>query len=78
MFSTGLQAVPLSVPRSLQKTSVNFQQDTELVREPATGGFRQGTEPSRRFLLDLNTGLVQEHISEKERRTGKDLSHLGS
>ncbi|XP_067116659.1 uncharacterized protein wu:fa56d06 [Osmerus mordax] len=32
---------------------------------------RQGTEPSRRFLMDLNTGLLKEHISEMERRVGK-------
>ncbi|KAM9397592.1 uncharacterized protein ACWYII_032808, partial [Salvelinus alpinus] len=29
---------------------------------------RQGTEPSRRFLMDLNTGLVKEHVSEMDRR----------
>ncbi|XP_046886507.1 uncharacterized protein wu:fa56d06 isoform X1 [Hypomesus transpacificus] len=32
---------------------------------------RQGTEPSRRFLMDLNSGLLKEHISEMERRVGK-------
>ncbi|KAM9454400.1 uncharacterized protein Hap1MRO34_020269 [Clarias gariepinus] len=30
---------------------------------------RQGTEPSRRFLVDLNTGLIKEYISEMDRRT---------
>ncbi|XP_036413381.1 uncharacterized protein wu:fa56d06 [Colossoma macropomum] len=29
---------------------------------------RQGTEPSRRFLVDLNTGLLKEHVSEMNRR----------
>ncbi|KAF7689689.1 hypothetical protein HF521_013042 [Silurus meridionalis] len=29
---------------------------------------RQGTEPSRRFLVDLNTGLLKEYISEMDRR----------
>ncbi|XP_076839264.1 uncharacterized protein LOC143484440 isoform X1 [Brachyhypopomus gauderio] len=29
---------------------------------------RQGTEPSRRFLMDLNTGMLKEHISEMDRR----------
>uniref|UniRef100_M4A0G9 C-type lectin domain-containing protein n=1 Tax=Xiphophorus maculatus TaxID=8083 RepID=M4A0G9_XIPMA len=38
------------------------------VRESVPAGFRQGTEPSRKFLVDLNTGLVKEHISEMERR----------
>uniref|UniRef100_A0A4W5KE76 C-type lectin domain-containing protein n=1 Tax=Hucho hucho TaxID=62062 RepID=A0A4W5KE76_9TELE len=31
---------------------------------------RQGTEPSRRFIMDLNTGLVKEHINEMDRRVG--------
>uniref|UniRef100_W5KY71 Uncharacterized LOC103026164 n=1 Tax=Astyanax mexicanus TaxID=7994 RepID=W5KY71_ASTMX len=29
---------------------------------------RQGTEPSRRFLVDLNTGILKEHVSEMDRR----------
>lgn len=29
---------------------------------------RQGTEPSRRFLVDLNTGMLKEHVSEMNRR----------
>uniref|UniRef100_A0A4W5KE13 C-type lectin domain-containing protein n=1 Tax=Hucho hucho TaxID=62062 RepID=A0A4W5KE13_9TELE len=33
---------------------------------------RQGTEPSRRFIMDLNTGLVKEHINEMDRRVGPD------
>ncbi|XP_031147755.1 actin cytoskeleton-regulatory complex protein pan1-like isoform X2 [Sander lucioperca] len=73
---SGLQAAPLAVPRSLQKTSSTyklpdgFHQGTEHsdIHEPVPRGFRQGTEPSRRFLVDLNTGLVQEHISEMDRR----------
>ncbi|KAL1022146.1 hypothetical protein UPYG_G00022760 [Umbra pygmaea] len=36
---------------------------------------RQGTEPSRRILVDLNTGLVKEHISEMERRVVPDYTH---
>lgn len=40
------------------------------VRESVPAGFRQGTEPSRKFLVDLNTGLVKEHINEMERRVG--------
>ncbi|XP_029597120.1 uncharacterized protein LOC115179624 isoform X3 [Salmo trutta] len=31
---------------------------------------RQGTEPSRRFIMNLNTGLVKEHVSEMDRRVG--------
>lgn len=44
--------------------------------DPFANGFRQGTEPSRKFLVDLNTGLVQEHISEMERRVGKGVNNL--
>jgi hypothetical protein len=29
---------------------------------------RQGTEPSRWLLMDLNTGLIKKHISEMDRR----------
>ncbi|KAI3366072.1 hypothetical protein L3Q82_009896, partial [Scortum barcoo] len=83
---TGLQAAPLAVPKSLQKTSSTyqlpegFQQGTEHsdVRNPVPDGFRQGTEPSRRFIVDLNTGLVQEHISEMERRAGFINHSLGN
>ncbi|XP_034720942.1 uncharacterized protein LOC117939599 isoform X2 [Etheostoma cragini] len=80
---SGLQAAPLAVLRSWQKTSSTyklpdgFHQGTEHsnIREP--GGFRQGTEPSRRFLVDLNTGLVQEHISEMDRKVAVIRPSLG-
>ncbi|XP_054480151.1 uncharacterized protein wu:fa56d06 [Anoplopoma fimbria] len=59
---SGLQAAPLAAPRRLQKTPSTFQlHDGSDTREPVPAGFRQGTEPSRRFLVDLNTGLVKEH-----------------
>ncbi|KAJ4920568.1 hypothetical protein JOQ06_022129 [Pogonophryne albipinna] len=69
---SGLQALPLA--RRLQKTPSTYQlpdgfrQGTELfdMREPVSD-FRQGTEPSRRFIVDLNTGLLQEHMSEMDR-----------
>ncbi|XP_029308717.1 LOW QUALITY PROTEIN: uncharacterized protein LOC115022049 [Cottoperca gobio] len=72
---SGVQALPL-VPRRLQKRSSTYQlpdgfrQGTELfdMREPVPAGFQQGTEPFKRFLVDLNTGLVQEHIRELDRR----------
>ncbi|XP_044044120.1 uncharacterized protein LOC122872238 isoform X2 [Siniperca chuatsi] len=83
---SGLQAVPLAVPRRLQRTSSTqwlpegFQQGTEHfdIREPVPDGFRQGTEPFRRFLVDLNTGLVQEHISELDRRVAFIRHSLGN
>ncbi|XP_049425741.1 uncharacterized protein LOC125884685 [Epinephelus fuscoguttatus] len=73
---SGLQALPLGDPRSLQETSSTYQlpdgfrQGTEQsdIGEPVPDSFRQGTEPSRRFLVDLNTGLVREYISEMDRR----------
>ncbi|KAL7369978.1 hypothetical protein ABVT39_015042 [Epinephelus coioides] len=73
---SGLQALPLRDPRSLQETSSTYQlpdgfrQGTEHsdIGEPVPDSFRQGTEPSRRFLVDLNTGLVREYISEMDRR----------
>uniref|UniRef100_A0A8C6WEQ5 C-type lectin domain-containing protein n=1 Tax=Neogobius melanostomus TaxID=47308 RepID=A0A8C6WEQ5_9GOBI len=37
--------------------------------------FRQGTEPSRRTIVDLKTGLVQDYVSEMERRTGGSEKH---
>ncbi|KAI4796355.1 hypothetical protein KUCAC02_027807 [Chaenocephalus aceratus] len=69
---SGLQALPLA--RRLQKTPSTYQlpdgfrQGTELfdMREPVSD-FRQGTEPSRRFIVDLNSGLLQEHMSEMDR-----------
>ncbi|XP_056595106.1 uncharacterized protein wu:fa56d06 isoform X2 [Triplophysa dalaica] len=30
--------------------------------------YRQGTEPSRRFLMDLNTGMLKENVGEMNRR----------
>ncbi|TDG96171.1 hypothetical protein EPR50_G00236760 [Perca flavescens] len=75
---SGLQAAPLAVLRSSQKTSSTYKLPDGFhlgiehsdIGEPVHRGFRQGTEPSRRFLVDLNTGLVQEHISEMDRRVG--------
>ncbi|XP_034470226.1 uncharacterized protein wu:fa56d06 [Hippoglossus hippoglossus] len=69
---SGLQAVPIAVPRGLQKTSSTYQlpdgfqmgteHDTD-IRRPIPDSYRQGTELSRRFLVDLNTGLVQDNIA---------------
>ncbi|XP_038573586.1 uncharacterized protein LOC119901890 isoform X2 [Micropterus salmoides] len=64
---SGLQAVPLALPRRLQRTTYRLPD-----------GFRQGTEPSRRFLVDLNTGLVQEHITEMDRRVAFIQPSLGN
>ncbi|XP_042279593.1 C-reactive protein-like [Thunnus maccoyii] len=59
---TGLQAVPDTAPIGLETASSYKLPDD----------FQQSTEPSSRFLDDLNTSLVQKHISEMSRRA--DLS----
>ncbi|TWW64079.1 hypothetical protein D4764_03G0010870 [Takifugu flavidus] len=67
----GLQAAPLAVlPKASLSLPDGLQQDATHpdVYETAADGFRQGTEPSRRLLVDLNTGLVKEHIGDMNRR----------
>lgn len=68
---SGLQAAPLAVlPKASLSLPDGLQQDATHpdVYETAADGFRQGTEPSRRLLVDLNTGLVKEHISNMNRK----------
>ncbi|XP_023136385.2 uncharacterized protein LOC111575470 [Amphiprion ocellaris] len=71
---SGLQSAPVEAPKGLQKSTHqlpdDIQQGTEHsdIHKPIPVSFRQGTEPSRRFLVNLDTGLVQEHVSEMERR----------
>ncbi|KAI4885654.1 hypothetical protein NFI96_027543 [Prochilodus magdalenae] len=43
-------------------------QDNPNKKAAPTEERRQGTEPSRRFLMDLNTGMLKEHVSEMNRR----------
>uniref|UniRef100_H3CYC7 Uncharacterized protein n=1 Tax=Tetraodon nigroviridis TaxID=99883 RepID=H3CYC7_TETNG len=71
LLLSGLQAAPLAVlPKASFSLPDGFQQGSTQpdVFKTVADGFRQGTEPSRRFLVDLNTGLVKEHISEMDRR----------
>ncbi|KAF7664168.1 hypothetical protein LDENG_00187170 [Lucifuga dentata] len=56
---SSIQAVPIGPSRGFHKAHNTYQ---------LPDGFRQGTEPSRRFIVNLNTGLVEEHISEMDRR----------
>ncbi|XP_071320785.1 uncharacterized protein [Trachinotus anak] len=67
---SGLQAVPIAVPRGLQLPD-GFQQGTEDtdIQQPLPDGFRQGTEPS---------GLVEEDISEMDRRKALIQPSLGN
>ncbi|XP_023691530.1 uncharacterized protein [Paramormyrops kingsleyae] len=51
---SGLHAMPLSPVQSQKAVPVEDR--------------RQGTEPSRRHLVDLRTGLVQDHVSQMQRR----------
>ena len=72
----GLSAAPLrddvvAPPRGMvHNDQVNLPR-----RIPAHDHRRQGTEPSRRFLVDLNTGLLKERASEMERRVGHGKSN---
>ncbi|XP_053472223.1 uncharacterized protein wu:fa56d06 isoform X2 [Ictalurus furcatus] len=52
--------------KRMEKAKVNKQETTHKAALPELR--RQGTEPSRRFLVNPNTGLVKEHVSEMERR----------
>ncbi|XP_053272816.1 uncharacterized protein LOC128430792 [Pleuronectes platessa] len=69
---SGLQAAPIALARGLQKTSSTyqlhdgFQMGTEHdndIRPPIPDSYRHGNELSRRFLVDLNIGLVQDNIA---------------
>ncbi|MCJ8747805.1 hypothetical protein PDJAM_G00157670 [Pangasius djambal] len=52
--------------KSMETAKVSKQEITQKSVLPELR--RQGTEPSRRFLVDPNTGLVKDHVSEMERR----------
>ncbi|XP_061546643.1 uncharacterized protein LOC133409976 isoform X2 [Phycodurus eques] len=74
----GLQAAPISPLRRFPKVSSTFglsdgsQQNDILGNLP--DGFQQGTEPSKRF---FDNGLVQDHISEMNRKTAFVQNLLG-
>ncbi|KAM7375324.1 hypothetical protein PAMA_014431 [Pampus argenteus] len=70
---SGLQAAPVPDTRGAQKAAFyqlpnGFQHSG--IPEAVLDDVRQGIEPSRRFLVDHNTGRMQEHISEMDRRAG--------
>ncbi|KAF4074994.1 hypothetical protein AMELA_G00229630 [Ameiurus melas] len=54
------------IMKRMEKAKVSKQETTHKAALPELR--RQGTEPSRRFLVNPNTGLVKEHVSEMERR----------
>nr|XP_046238888.1 uncharacterized protein LOC124055805 [Scatophagus argus] len=82
---SGLKAVPLAAPVNLHKTPSNYQlsdgfeQDAERshVQEPAALDLPQGAQPSARFLVHLNTGLVREHVDERDSGAAFLRSSLG-
>ncbi|XP_021426663.2 uncharacterized protein LOC110495650 isoform X2 [Oncorhynchus mykiss] len=59
---------PMEVPVPVQRRVGGWVRADVLPWSVPVEERRQGTEPSRRFLMDLNTGLVKEHISEMDRR----------
>ncbi|XP_041709056.1 uncharacterized protein wu:fa56d06 [Coregonus clupeaformis] len=61
---------PMEVPVPVQRRVGGWVRADVLPRSVPVEERRQGTEPSRRFIMDLNTGLVKEHISEMDRRVG--------
>ncbi|XP_029942198.1 RNA-binding protein 12B-like [Salarias fasciatus] len=64
---SGLEAAPVVAPKGLRGSSRRLP-DGSAAGAFVPDGFRQGTEPSRRLIVDLNTGLVREHLSEMDRR----------
>ncbi|XP_033837169.1 uncharacterized protein LOC117384015 [Periophthalmus magnuspinnatus] len=74
---SGLHALPIS--RRLTKTHHVLPAGVQDGRPvPLPDSFRQGTEPLQRFIVDLNTGRVQDYISEMEKRTGLQSPSLGN
>ncbi|XP_060922893.1 uncharacterized protein LOC132996600 [Limanda limanda] len=83
---SGLQAVPIALARGLQKTSSThqlhdgFQMGTEHdneIRRPLPDSYRQGTELSRRFLVDLNIWRVQDNIAVIRPSLGNGFGEMG-
>ncbi|CAB1327757.1 unnamed protein product [Coregonus sp. 'balchen'] len=64
---------PMEVPVPVQRRVGGWVRADVLPRSVPVEERRQGTEPSRRFIMDLNTGLVKEHISEMDRRVAPDV-----
>ncbi|XP_061652991.1 uncharacterized protein LOC133488740 [Phyllopteryx taeniolatus] len=75
---SGLQAAPISPLRGLPKVSSTFRLSDGSQQNDILGnlpdGFQQGTEPSKRF---FDNGLVQDHISEMNRKTAFVQNLLG-
>ncbi|XP_048124652.1 uncharacterized protein wu:fa56d06 isoform X4 [Alosa alosa] len=48
--------------------SEELRKVNQVLRAASEENRRQGTEPSRRFLVDLNTGLLKDYVDEMSRR----------
>ncbi|XP_041934988.1 uncharacterized protein wu:fa56d06 isoform X1 [Alosa sapidissima] len=48
--------------------SEELRKANQVLRAASEENRRQGTEPSRRFLVDLNTGLLKDYVGEMSRR----------
>ncbi|XP_048124653.1 uncharacterized protein wu:fa56d06 isoform X5 [Alosa alosa] len=48
--------------------SEELRKVNQVLRAASEENRRQGTEPSRRFLVDLNTGLLKDYVDEMNRR----------
>ncbi|XP_028972511.2 uncharacterized protein wu:fa56d06 isoform X2 [Esox lucius] len=71
---TPQEPVDVPVPLPFQRRVGGWIRTDALYQSAPLVERRQGTEPSRRFLVDLNTGLVKEHISEMDRRVAPEYS----
>ncbi|KAJ8003868.1 hypothetical protein DPEC_G00152870 [Dallia pectoralis] len=68
------EPIDVPVPIPFQRREGGWVRVDTLHQAAPLGERRQGTEPSRRFLVDLNTGRVKEHDSEMERRVVPEYS----
>ncbi|XP_030211466.1 uncharacterized protein LOC115543059 isoform X1 [Gadus morhua] len=66
---SGLRAAPLA-PRvsHVEGLAGAFRHSAEPSPRLLPDDYRQGIEPARHYVVDLNTGRVLEHVSEMERR----------
>ncbi|CAL8284411.1 unnamed protein product [Gadus morhua 'NCC'] len=66
---SGLRAAPLT-PRvsHVEGLAGEFRHSADPSPRLLPDDYRQGIEPARRYVVDLNTGRVLEHVSEMERR----------